>query len=112
MHFILSRYDAKNAKKAVQALRGIFNVLPVSDREIGESLSSNFKDFENGVQNFVAENHGCSLVLTRNKKDYVSSLLKVLTPNEYLLTIGTESHIETNVRETDHPYNFHLNNAG
>jgi len=28
MHYILSRYDAKNARKAVQALREIFNVYP------------------------------------------------------------------------------------
>jgi len=88
IHYILRRYDAKKAKKAIQSLRDIFNILPVSDREIGQSLDSNFKDFEDGVQNFVVGNYGCSLVLTRNKKDYVSSLLKVLTPKEYLLTIG------------------------
>jgi len=87
MHYILSRYDAGDAKKAVQSLREIFDVLPVSDREIGKSLNSQFKDFEDGVQNFVAEEHDCSLVLTRNKKDFVHSQLKVLTPNEYLLTV-------------------------
>ena len=88
MHHILCRYDAMRAKEAIQSLREIFEVLPVSDHEIGKSLNSKFKDFEDGVQNFVAESHDCNLVLTRNKKDYVSSQLKVLTPNEYLLTIG------------------------
>jgi len=88
MHYILRRYDAMRAKKAIQSLREIFKVLPVSDCEIGESLHSKFKDFEDGVQNFVAENHGCNLVISRNIKDYVSSQLKVLTPGEYLLTIG------------------------
>jgi len=88
MHYILSRYDAKCAKRAIQSLREIFKVLPVSDHEIGKSLNSKFKDFEDGVQNFVAEHHGCSLVVTRNIKDYANSQLKVLTPKEYLLTTG------------------------
>jgi len=87
MHYILRRYDAKCAKRAIQSLREIFQVLPVSDHEIGKSLNSKFKDFEDGVQNFVAEHHGCSLVITRNIKDYASSQLKVLTPKEHLLTI-------------------------
>jgi len=87
IYYILNRYDAKNARKAINALREIFKVLPVSDNEIGRSLDSKFKDFEDGVQNYTAENHDCNLIMTRNKKDYICSRLKVLTPNEYLLVI-------------------------
>jgi len=87
IYYILNRYDTKNARKAINALREIFKVLPVSDNEIGRSLDSKFKDFEDGVQNYTAENHDCNLIMTRNKKDYTCSRLKVLTPNEYLLII-------------------------
>jgi len=86
IYYILNRYDAKNAKKAVRLLREIFEVLPVFDHEIGRSLDSRFKDFEDGVQNFTAENQDCDLIITRNKKDYAYSRLKVVTPNEYLLS--------------------------
>jgi len=88
IYYILRRYDANSAKNAIKTLRDIFTVLPVSDSEIGRSLDSKFKDFEDGVQNYVAENHHCDLIITRNKKDYMHSRLKVLTPNEYVLTIG------------------------
>jgi predicted nucleic acid-binding protein len=88
MHYILCRYDSKRAKKAIQSLMEIFKVLPVFDKEIDKSLNSKFKDFEDGVQNFVAEKHDCSLIITRNKKYYFNSQLKVLTPNEYLLITG------------------------
>ncbi|MDX8406264.1 MAG: PIN domain-containing protein [Mariprofundus sp.] len=85
IYYILNRYDSKNTRKAIKTLREIFKVLPVSDNEIGRSLDSRFKDFENGVQNFTAESHDCNLIITRNKKDYAHSRLNVLTPNEYLL---------------------------
>ncbi len=85
IYYILARYDVKNVKKAVKLLRTILDVLPVSDHEIGRSLDSGFKDFEDGVQNFTAENHGCDVIITRNKKDYAYSRLQVVTPDEYLL---------------------------
>jgi len=77
-----------SAKNAIKILREILTVLPVSDHELGQSLNSRFKDFEDGVQNYVAENHDYDLIITRNKKDYTHSRLKILTLNEYLLTIG------------------------
>jgi len=85
IYYILNRYDAKNTQKAIKLLREIFKVLPVFDHEIGRSLDSRFKDFEDGVQNFTAENNDCDLIITRNKKDYAYSRLKVVTPHGYLL---------------------------
>ncbi|MDX8394888.1 MAG: PIN domain-containing protein [Mariprofundaceae bacterium] len=85
IHYILSRYNENSTKQAIKLLREIFEVLPISDNEIGQSLNSKFKDFEDGVQNFTAENYDCGLIITRNKKDYTHSRLKVLTPDEYLL---------------------------
>ncbi|MDQ6962632.1 MAG: PIN domain-containing protein [Mariprofundaceae bacterium] len=85
MHYILNRYDKKNAKKAIQTLRTILTVMPISDHEMGRSLESDFKDFEDGVQNFTAEKNDCELIITRNKKDYATSQLNVVTPHEYLL---------------------------
>jgi len=61
-------------------------VLPVTDEEIGKSLQSTFKDFEDAAQNFVAEKRACNCIITRNKKNYAHSQLKVFTPKEYLLT--------------------------
>jgi len=85
MFYILNRYNSANAKKAIQALREILTILPVTDLEIGKALASRFKDFEDGVQHFTAECHGCEIIITRNKKDFSNSRLRVLTPDEYLL---------------------------
>ncbi len=83
--YILNRYNSANAKKAIQTLREILIVMPVTDIELGKAFDSSFKDFEDGVQNFTAGHHGCKIILTRNKKDYSHSRLRVLTPDEYLL---------------------------
>lgn len=85
--YILNRYHAANAKKAIKALREILIVLPVSDLELDKALNSSFRDFEDGVQNFTAESHGCEVIITRNKKDFSHSQLRVLTPGEYLLQV-------------------------
>ena len=82
IYYILSRYDSASAKTAITSLRDILDELPVSDKEIGQSLNSKFKDFEDGVQNFVAEHHAYGYIITRNKKDYAHSSLKILTPKE------------------------------
>jgi predicted nucleic acid-binding protein len=86
--YILNRYHSARARKAIQALRELLTILPVTDLEIGKALTSAFKDFEDGVQNFTAEQHGCEFIITRNKKDFSRSQLQVLTPDEYLLQVG------------------------
>jgi len=83
--YILNRYNSAIAKKAIQTLREILVVMPVTDIELGNALDSRFKDFEDGIQNFTAEHHGCEIIITRNKRDYSYSRLRVLTPDEYLL---------------------------
>lgn len=88
IYYILSRYDAKKAGKAIRTLREILQILPVSDNEIGRALDSGFRDFEDGVQNFTAERHGCNLIITRNRKDYACGKIKAITPKEYLLRVS------------------------
>jgi hypothetical protein len=50
-----------------------------------DALNSEFKDFENGLQNFSAIQNGMiNVILTRNIKDFKKSDLAVLTPETYL----------------------------
>jgi hypothetical protein len=36
----------KTATKTISKLRSILNILPLTDKEIGESINSDIKDFE------------------------------------------------------------------
>ncbi len=60
------------------------------DRTVVENaLNSEFKDFEDSLQNFSAINNGSiDLILTRNLKDYKNSELGVFTPEIYLKSIN------------------------
>lgn len=55
------------------------------DRNVVEqALSSKFTDFEDALQYFSAKKYGADFIITRNKKDFSTSKLPVLTPTEYL----------------------------
>jgi predicted nucleic acid-binding protein len=86
-HYIVSSKKNKSvADICLQYLRSFLKVLPFTDRELAESLSSGFKDFEDGVQYYIALNNGISAVVTRNAVDYSrASGVNVISPKELIL---------------------------
>jgi len=48
-------------------------------------LSSGFKDFEDGVQYFIAVNNGVNTIITRNIADYKSVDMMVFLPGDFLI---------------------------
>lgn len=72
----------------LEKIKQLLNILEITkmDKDIVlEALNSEFKDFEDGLQNFSAiENGNIKIILTRNIKDFKKSKLAVLTPETYL----------------------------
>tara|TARA_B100000929_G_C15488981_1_gene413751 strand:+ start:39 stop:461 length:423 start_codon:yes stop_codon:yes gene_type:complete len=69
----------------IKQLLTIIDVLKIDKEVVLDSLNSNFKDFEDALQNYSAVKNGkISIVLTRNIKDYKKSELAVMTPETYL----------------------------
>jgi len=69
----------------IRQLLHIIEVVPIDKKAVLEALNSNFKDFEDALQNFAAKEHGeIKIILTRNIKDFKKSDLAVLTPETYL----------------------------
>lgn len=52
-----------------------------------KAINSEFKDFEDALQNFSAENENINILVTRNIKDYKKSKLTIATPTVYLNTL-------------------------
>lgn len=66
----------------------ITEVLITGKDAILKALNSNFRDFEDALQNYSAELNGqIDLILTRNIKDYKNSALGTMTPGNYLKAI-------------------------
>ena len=68
-------------------LSGLCNVLPVNQTVLEQAMKSGFSDFEDAVQYYSAlQNRNCSIIISRNTKDFHSSIIKVISPDEFLKT--------------------------
>lgn len=90
--YYLLRQTATHEKvvEKLAQLITITDVLTTDKTVILTALKSSFKDFEDALQNFSAEKSGeVDLIVTRNIKDFKTSSLGILTPENYLKTLGT-----------------------
>jgi hypothetical protein len=87
MYYILRKSHTHNEVVIkLRELLKILNVLLMNKDTVLLALNSEFTDFEDALQNYAAEYNGeINFVVTRNINDYKNSLLKVLTPNDFLL---------------------------
>jgi predicted nucleic acid-binding protein len=93
-YIISNNKNKETARQTVSKLRSLLIVLPFTDKEIGESLNSDIKDFEDGVQYFIAINSGLDIILTRNLSDFKNVDINVFTPKDFLDTAEIKKFIE------------------
>lgn len=88
--YYLLRKTAKH-EKVIDNLKLLLNIVDVTTtnkKVVLEALNSEFKDFEDALQNFSAQNdEKITIILTRNVKDYKTSNLSIMTPENYLKII-------------------------
>lgn len=85
--YYLLRKTAKH-EKIIESLKTLLNIIDIAlinKETVLNALNSDFKDFEDALQNFSAQNQTeISVIVTRNIKDYKTSTLSVMTPESYL----------------------------
>ena len=89
-YYILRR-TAKHEKviEKLKQLLTIIDVLQMDRLVIEKALNSEFKDFEDALQNFAAISYGeIEVIVTRNVKDYKKSEIGVLTPESFVKLIN------------------------
>lgn len=87
MYYLLKR-DATHDKvvEKLAQLVSITEILLINRASVLLALNSNFRDFEDALQNFAAvDNKDVEIILTRNHKDYKGSSLSVMSPEEYMM---------------------------
>jgi len=91
--YYLLRKTAKH-EKVIQNLKMLMNLIGVvttNKETVLNALNSDFKDFEDALQNFSAQNSDqIKIIITRNIRDYKFSELSIMTPEMYLKTINEE----------------------
>lgn len=89
VNYIVGRLESKaKAVNKTERLVKLVTILNVGDSTIEKAFTSNFKDFEDAVQNTCAMESNLSILITRNVKDYRQSTLSIMTPKEFLVKIG------------------------
>ncbi|MEX2569346.1 MAG: PIN domain-containing protein [Cyclobacteriaceae bacterium] len=81
---IAKHHKDVNAKKYLSKFKVLVNILPLEDKTIELALASEFEDFEDGLQYYIAMDNGADLIITRNKKDFNGSKTPVMTAKEFL----------------------------
>ena len=81
------KFDRNRLNSVMKDLLKIIKVTDMTGDNVDSALNSDFKDFEDAMQNFSAINNtDISIIITRNEKDFASSSLLVQTPQQFLET--------------------------
>ena len=86
VYYLLSQ-KAKQEKviQKLKLLMSILEVLVIDKNAIIVALNSEFKDFEDALQNYSAELNGeIDMIITRNTKDYKKSQIGIMNPENFL----------------------------
>ena len=90
VYYLLSQ-KAKQEKviEKLKTLLSILEVLVIDKNTITVALNSEFKDFEDALQNYSAELNGeIDMIITRNTKDYKKSKLGIMNPENFLKLVN------------------------
>jgi len=85
--YYLLRRNAQHDKviDKLKQLLSITDVLNMNKQIVVNALNSDFKDFEDALQNFAAVSNGdIDVIVTRNVKHFKKSEIAVLTPESFL----------------------------
>lgn len=90
LHYILRKtLGSRRATETLKSLRTIVAILPVDDTIIARALEDTaFSDFEDSIQYHTALENNLSYLVTRNQRDFRSSVIAIGTAEEYLAQLS------------------------
>lgn len=71
----------------LKGLLKAFEVVIIDKSSILNAISSGIKDFEDAVQILACQKEKIDLIVTRNKKDFITERIPVQTPEEFLVSM-------------------------
>lgn len=82
--YIMRKYPQSEIRRNIQLILEIFRIIPNTIDQIENALTIESSDFEDILQYQSAKSAQCSVILTRNLKDFKFSSIPVMTVKEYL----------------------------
>ena len=88
IHYLISKSLGKNeANEVIYKLLKVFEVTEINKITILEAISEDFNDFEDSIIYASAYLNGIDYIVTRDKKGFKNSKVKILTPVEAVAKI-------------------------
>ncbi len=84
---------AEQAKHRMRELRRAVRVCSLGEREADAALASTWADFEDSCVHQAAVKMQVDAIITRNKKDFVLSSIRVLDCEELFALIEAQDHV-------------------
>ena len=82
--YLLHKHGSEGVRKLLAHFRQLSQVATADQRTVDDAIASQFDDFEDALQYFVALQAQSDYIITRNGKDFTNSALPVMTAGEYL----------------------------
>lgn len=89
-YFLSKLLSPVKSKEGLIKFKTVSEIVSLDENIIDKSLSSNFSDFEDGLQYYSAIKSDCNYIITRNTKDFKSAEIPVMTPQEFLTSLSQQ----------------------
>ena len=87
IYYLLNKnLDKKRCNDAMKTLLSLFNIIELNKKILLKSLENSGVDFEDSVIYTSASFADIDIIITRDKKGFKNSKVRVLSPNEFLST--------------------------
>ena len=84
-HYILKeQLKISEVRSSLRKFKTLVEVAAFDDKILELALEEEFKDFEEGIQYYIAMENSCEVIITRNKKDFKNSTIPVLNAKEFV----------------------------
>jgi len=84
-HYILKdQIKLNKVRSSLRKFKTLVEVASFDDKILELALEEEFKDFEDGIQYYIAIETNCQAIITRNKKDFKKSIIPVLNAAEFV----------------------------
>ena len=87
-YFLTKYYGLEKTKDKLRKFKVISEICELDALIIEKGLNADFSDFENSLQYYSALRTESDIIITRNGKDFKKSQIPIMTPDEFLNSIG------------------------
>ena len=82
--YLLRKHGKEGMKRLLSNFRQLSQITTADEKVVDAALESSFNDYEDALQYYSALTRNVDVIVTRNKKDFTSASIPVLSPEELL----------------------------